>query len=66
MLPLFTSNLRGALRIDIVPSVFIRQRAGSTARVVGAATAVANFVFTQNFCPKRETGAVMMRSENPF
>ena len=38
-------------------------RAGSTASVVGAATAVAYFVFTQNFCPKRDTGAVTIRSQ---
>ena len=31
-----------------------------------AATAVAYLVFTQNFWPKRETGAVVIRSENPF
>ena len=34
--------------------------------VLGAATAVAYFVFTQNFWPNRDTGAVTILSENPF
>ncbi|MCA1631129.1 MAG: hypothetical protein LC774_12470, partial [Acidobacteria bacterium] len=38
----------------------------ATFRTKGAATAVAYFVLTQNFCPKRETGAVVMRSLKPL
>ena len=61
--PVSFAALSGSI---IVPSRFKRQRAGSTARVVGAATAVAYRVLTQNLCPKRETGAETIRSEKPL
>ena len=45
----------------------VRQRLfGIAYRVLGSATDVAYFVFTRVRCPRGETGALTIRSENPF